>query len=174
MMDALRQNDAFTRYRRQAARRLDAANASLRQELQRAPTPDELAARLEIDLAALWSLQEKVQSLSFVSIFDTGGGDEDRRSLADVLVGSDGQDPVRALLGDDARALLKAAIRELPERRRQCVVMYYGRGLNLAEIAQVLEVTPSRVSQILTAARAELREMLQDQVELADLEEPAP
>ena len=82
---------------------------------------------------------------------------------------SSGDEPLRGLMGEDARALLKAALKELPERKRQCVILYYGRGLNLSEIARVFDVTPSRISQILSSAREELREILFDQIDLDDL-----
>lgn len=171
MMDALRQNDAFTRYRRQMSRRLEDAVDTVRRELGRAPEPEEVATQLDVDLSTYWHMVHTTRPVSYVSIFDAdeseeGGG----RTMAEVLVGSDGQDPYRALLGQDARLLLKFAIKELPARKRQCVILYYGRGLNLAEIARVFDVTPSRISQVLSAARRELREMLEDQVALGDFE----
>jgi DNA-directed RNA polymerase specialized sigma24 family protein len=46
--------------------------------------------------------------------------------------------------------------------------------MNLSEIARVFDVTPSRVSQILSAARRDLREMLEDQVALGDFEWATP
>ena len=177
MMDALRQNDTFTRYRRQMARRLDDAQGTLRLELGRAPDPEETADRLGVDLSTYWHMVDTTRPISYVSIFDEDDSDDGMgggRTMADVLVGTDGEDPYRALLGQDARLLLKFAIKELPERKRQCVILYYGRGLNLSEIARVFDVTPSRISQVLSAARKDLREMLEDQVALGDFEWTAP
>ena len=173
MMDALRQNDSFTRYRREMAKRLDDAVETLRFDLGRTPEPEEVSENLGVDLATYWHMVDTTRPVTYVSIFDEDeheGGGSSGRTMAEVLVGSDGRDPYRALMGQDARLLLKFAINELPERKRQCVILYYGRGLNLSEIARVFEVTPSRISQILTAARRELREMLEDQVALGDFE----
>jgi RNA polymerase sigma factor for flagellar operon FliA len=172
MMDALRQNDSFTRYRRQMARQMDEIRGDLAHELGRQPEPEELAEALDVPMETFWHMQETTQPISYVSLFDGEGGDgeDSGRSLAEVLMGADGDDPMRALIGRDARWLLKAAIKELSERKRQCVVLYYGRQLNLSEIARVFDVTPSRISQILSAARRELREMLEDQVDLGDLD----
>ncbi|HCH61862.1 MAG: FliA/WhiG family RNA polymerase sigma factor [Deltaproteobacteria bacterium] len=177
MMDALRQNDSFTRYRREMAKRLEDATESLRFELGRGPEPEEVAAQLEVDLATYWHMVDTTRPISYVSIFDedeSEGGGGGGRTMAEVLVGSDGRDPFRALMGQDARLLLKFAIKELPERKRQCVILYYGRGLNLSEIARVFDVTPSRISQVLSAARRDLREMLEDQVALGDFEWTSP
>jgi len=41
--------------------------------------------------------------------------------------------------------------------------------LNLTEIAKVFDLTPSRISQILSGARQDLREILADQIDLDDL-----
>jgi RNA polymerase sigma factor for flagellar operon FliA len=177
MMDALRQNDSFTRYRREMAKRLDDAVETLRFDLGRAPEPEEVAENLDVDLATYWHMVDTTRPISYVSIFDedaSEGGGSGGRTMAEVLVGSDGRDPFRALMGQDARLLLKFAIKELPERKRQCVILYYGRGLNLSEIARVFDVTPSRISQVLSSARRDLREMLEDQVDLGDFEWSKP
>lgn len=172
MMDALRQNDSFTRYRRQMARQMDDVRSELVLELGRPPEAEELAEALDVPMDTFWHMQETTQPISYVSLFDGDNkdGEDSGRSLAEVLMGADGDDPIRALIGEDARWLLKAAIKELPERKRQCVVLYYGRQLNLSEIAAVFDVTPSRISQILSSARKDLREMLEDQVDMGDLD----
>ncbi len=170
IMDALRQNDSFSRYRRQMSRRIDEAVGALHLELRRPPEPEELAARLGVDMATYWHMRETTQPVSYVSVFDADDEEgEDGRTLAEVLVGSDGNEPIQALMGKDARNLLKMAVMELPERKRQCVILYYGRGLNLTEIAKVFDLTPSRISQILSGARQDLREILADQIDLDDL-----
>ena len=78
-------------------------------------------------------------------------------------------EPYRNILNRQARDRLQEAIRSLSARRRQCIVLYYGRGLTLKEIAEVFDVTPSRISQILSAARRDLKAQLEDQITTADL-----
>ena len=172
MMDALRQNDAFSRYRRQMSRRIEDAQSVLAAEHGRPANVEELCERLGVDLDTYWHMRTCTQPVSYVSIFDgepDEGDGEDGRGLHEVIAGSPGDEPVRGLMGEDARVLLKAALKELPERKRQCVVLYYGRGMNLSEIAKVFDVSPSRISQILSGAREELREILYDQIDIDDL-----
>jgi RNA polymerase sigma factor for flagellar operon FliA len=79
---------------------------------------------------------------------------------------SNGIDPLELILDEEFRQGVRHAIDELGERSRQCVLLYYGRNLNLSEIAKVFEITPSRVSQILSKARKDLmlslREIAED------------
>ncbi|MFM8576240.1 MAG: sigma-70 family RNA polymerase sigma factor, partial [Limnohabitans sp.] len=60
---------------------------------------------------------------------------------------------------DFMRALV-ASIDELPERDRLLMNLYYVEELNLKEIGEVLGVTESRVSQLLSAVVKKLRAQL--------------
>ena len=55
---------------------------------------------------------------------------------------------------------LVAAIEQLPERDRLVMSLYYEEELNLKEIGSILEVSESRVSQILSANVKKLRAIL--------------
>jgi len=55
---------------------------------------------------------------------------------------------------------LELAIRKLSERERLILSLRFEKGLNLREIALVIGVTESRVSQLLSAALAKLRKFL--------------
>jgi RNA polymerase sigma factor for flagellar operon FliA len=69
----------------------------------------------------------------------------------------DTRDPGDAADDRERLARLTKAIAELPETDRHVVVLYYHERLFLKEIGQVLNVTESRVSQILTRATERLR-----------------
>jgi RNA polymerase sigma factor for flagellar operon FliA len=53
------------------------------------------------------------------------------------------------------------AIDQLPERERMVMSLYYVEELNLKEIGEVLGVSESRISQILSAVVKKLRQNLQ-------------
>jgi len=55
---------------------------------------------------------------------------------------------------------LESAIEGLPERERMVLQLYYVEGLILKEIVEVLGVTESRVSQILSGTVKKLRQQL--------------
>jgi RNA polymerase sigma factor for flagellar operon FliA len=59
------------------------------------------------------------------------------------------------------RDILKSALKTLPEREAMVIQLYYVEELNVYEIAEVLEVTTGRVSQIKKAAIGRLRTQIQ-------------
>jgi RNA polymerase sigma factor for flagellar operon FliA len=64
---------------------------------------------------------------------------------------------------EELRRLLKDALRTLPEREALVIQLYYVEELNVYEIAEVLEVTTGRVSQIKKSAVSSLRHFLGEQ-----------
>lgn len=59
---------------------------------------------------------------------------------------------------EDDQRLLADAIAALPERERLIVTMYYKEDLRLKEIGELLGLSESRVSRLLTSAQLQLRE----------------
>ena len=57
--------------------------------------------------------------------------------------------------------LLKKALTELPEREALVIQLYYVEELNVFEIAEVLEVSTGRVSQIKKSAIVQLRQFIE-------------
>jgi RNA polymerase sigma factor for flagellar operon FliA len=69
-------------------------------------------------------------------------------------------DPQFQLSVGDLRAQLVAAIARLEERGPLVAAFYFYEGLNLKEIGKALNLTESRVSQVLRLALTKLREHL--------------
>ncbi len=61
---------------------------------------------------------------------------------------------------EEQKRLLADAIEVLPERDRLVVTLYYMEDLRLKEIGQILGLSESRVSRVLTAAQFQLREYI--------------
>jgi RNA polymerase sigma-70 factor (ECF subfamily) len=55
---------------------------------------------------------------------------------------------------------IERAIQRLPERRREAFTLAYLHGLSYAEVAEVMSVSPKTVGHHVSAALAELRELL--------------
>lgn len=169
MYDALRENDAFSRRRRQLSKRVVTAAEEIRRAEGRNPSASEVAQRLGIDLDEYHAAVDRTKPVVHVSLDAPEDGQDGSRTLSERLA-----DPSVSALGGivatEVREALKACILELPERQRQCVMMYYGSELTLAEIAQVFGITVSRVSQILTEARERLRKRMLTMVDSEEIE----
>ena len=68
--------------------------------------------------------------------------------------------PLEAALRSELHTRLSRAIAALPERGRQVLALYYQEDLSLREIGAVLEVSESRVCQLLRKAHEALRGLL--------------
>jgi len=160
MLDSLRASDTMSRRRRTLANRIQDAAHQLTMELGRAPNPEEVADQLEMDLETYWDALDRTSQVSMVSMDERWGDDEEGLSIAETRMPASGTDVLELLSQQNLRDELQRSIHALPERTRQCVLLYYGRNLTLAEIAKVFDLTPSRISQILSGARKRLRKTL--------------
>ncbi len=122
----------------------------LASELGRTPTQSELAEHMGDDLEEFQKKRgnaKRFETLSMEVINDEVLGIADERSRQpDVIV--EHEDFMRAVTD---------AIAELPERDQLLMSLYYVEELNLKEIGEVLGVTESRVSQLLTGIVKKLR-----------------
>ena len=72
--------------------------------------------------------------------------------------------PEDELLEKEKKEILTQVIDSLPEKERLVITLYYYEGLLLKEIAEVLQVTESRVSQIHSKVLAKMRTKLEKTV----------
>lgn len=161
MLDELRARDWVPRSVRARGRRMATAVSALESRLGRAPEPVEVARVLSLDLETYWRWSEEIGGASLVSL-DTGlpAGEPMAAALGDVLADGRAALPGAALADEETQAHLRAAISALPQREGTVLALYYYEELNLRQIAQVLRVTESRVSQIRTVALKRLRQRL--------------
>src|SRR6188472_3318873 len=144
IIDELRSLDWVPRSVRTRAREIERAIAELERRLHRAPTDEEIAAKVGITLDELWS--------------PSGGGDQ--IALIDTIEDEDAPDPEFSLEQTEMREALGEAIARLPEREKLVVTLYYYEELTLREIGEVIGVTESRVSQLHTKAVLRLKARL--------------
>jgi RNA polymerase sigma factor for flagellar operon FliA len=113
------------------------------------PTDEELAQRLNVSVEDVRSLYESARAQHFVSINGSAG---EGPALGDVLAAADTSRPDSAFERVELLEQLTAAMQELDERRLQIIVLYYHQHLTMQQIAEVLEITESRVSQLHASA----------------------
>jgi RNA polymerase sigma factor for flagellar operon FliA len=167
ILDEVRKLDPVPRQRRERLRKLNRTQAELAARLDREPTMLELAEALQ---CSEQEIDEDLQALHTARTLSLdegrGGGDDDEgggNTLGSLLGADDAVDPGDAAAQGERLNQLAKAISELPETERHVVVLYFHEQLFLKEIGQILGVTESRVSQILTRATERLRLKLREQ-----------
>jgi RNA polymerase sigma factor for flagellar operon FliA len=143
ILDELRRQDFLPRGRRERVRELDQAWAALEQRLGSKPSPEELAQSLGWSLDEVDECLSSAKSAGMVSLDD--GPETD---LFSMLQDPTCEDPSGSLEEAETRQMLIDAIAGLPDPDKTVITLYYGEGMLLRDIGQVLEVTESRVSQI--------------------------
>ena len=159
VLDEIRKHDPVPRSRRDRLRAIDSSVSTLRGELDRAPTVEELAEHMGISAQHLDEDLLALHTCRTLSL-DDGVSSEGEVGLGAVLVDDRDIDPGDAVVSRETTQQLAKAISELPEVERHVVVLYHYENLYLKEIGEILGVTESRISQILSRATERLRTKL--------------
>ncbi len=163
IIDAARALDFAPRSVRAAGREIEAAHAELQNVLGRTPEHDELAAHLNISSRELVKTQGKLHR-SLVLSLEAPTGDEDGSpvTLADNVVAPIASAAAQ-LENREQAAYLIDALELLPERLQTVIRGYFLEGRTSADLAEQLDVTESRVSQLRSEGLALLRAGLEAQ-----------
>lgn len=161
ILDELRSYDVLSRSMREKYKRLEREVAALEHRLGRNPTGEEVATALGIGLNDYYEMLEDVHVFTFISIDDSWEDNEGNQlCLADVLSEGESRSPQQQVMKMQLTEALGLAIETLPEKERLAVTLYYNEDLNLKEIGEVLGLTESRISQLLSQAMVRLRTKL--------------
>lgn len=161
VIDLARREDWMPRSVRRRSREIDEATNELYNSLGRFPTDQEMASRLGITQARY---QEDLVKSSLSNMISLDALIEAReRGQPGVAVPSaaDGTQPEHLIQEQELRETLAEGIRSLREKEQLVLSLYYQKNLNMKEIAQVMEVSEPRISQIHTKAIQKLRIYLQ-------------
>jgi len=158
MLDALRKLDWAPRSVHRKARAAAAAVRELEAEFGREARDMEIAERMGVSLDEYHRIAQDAASCRVASLDDSSGDEESLLGRVE----DEGADPFLDATEQGFRSALAGAIKELPERERLVMSMYYDDELNLKEIGAVLKVTESRVCQLHGQALVRLKARLSD------------
>ena len=151
IIDFMRKQDWVPRNQRSLAKELDEVFEKLYCEYGREPAQAEIAQQMDISVENL----EKVMGQRHNSIllsYEEVVFESVQKATPIGTRESNENSPEDELLYSELRSKLGEAIDELNERERQVVSLYYYESLKLKEIATILGISESRVSQIHSAA----------------------
>jgi RNA polymerase sigma factor for flagellar operon FliA len=119
------------------------------EETGAAPADEELAARLGVTLAELHKIFEGARAKHFISLDSFR---EDDAGPGNMPAATNAWRPDQKLERTELVDQLAEVIAQLNERQRQTVVLYYQQNLTMKQIAEILKITESRVSQLHASA----------------------
>ena len=159
IIDELRAMDWVPRSVRSRAREIERAIGELEAKMGRAPTDEEISAKLGIEVADLEESLNEIARSSIAALDElwTVSGSGDQVALIDTIEDDRAPDPQSNLSQTEMKEAVADAIARLPEREKLVVTLYYYEELTLREIGEVLGVTESRVSQLHTKAILRLK-----------------
>lgn len=169
VMDLMRSQDWVPRKVRDTVREASVATSSLQRRLGRQPDDTEVAAAMGIDVGELVTSRLAARHGN-VDTLDRVNAEEGPTEVVDqTQVSIEEQLEHREL-----RGYVRAALDSLPERLRLIVVGHYLEGRSLDELAELLQLTPSRISQLKSDAIEAIRHGVDAQFDSAGNAEQTP
>lgn len=164
ILDAVRAVDFTTRAVRNGARRLEELEQQLASELGRAPDANEIADRMGMTREEVNHLRDRIFRSVVLAVDHVVADDIDGElTLTEVLEDPRAVEPSAELEHAEQLQFMRDAVNLLPEKQRIVITSYFYGERSSREIADLLGVTESRVSQIRTEALDALRRGISDQ-----------
>jgi len=159
IFDELRSIDWIPRSIRQKAKQLEEIITMLENKMGHTVEDEDIARELGITVEDLQSLLTKISGTSIISLNDIWylGDDNDEVSFMETLESPVNLNPDTLIEKEEIKSVIVEAIKQLPDKEKKVIVLYYYEDLTLKEIGEVLEVTESRISQLHTKAIMRLR-----------------
>lgn len=158
ILDELRKCDWFSRTGREKVQKLNRAMEKILRD--KGELRDEwVMQEMGIDEDEYYEVQE-LASRGYITSLDDTTPLEDGDVSVEAALADDRETASDRLDYESEKQQLVEALKELPERERQMLSLYYYEGLTLKEIGNVLGVSESRVSQIHGKGLSMLRTIL--------------
>lgn len=156
IIDQIRSLDWIPRSARQKYKDMEEAIETLQSSTEGDITDEMIADRMEISLSEFNRMLGEFTTFSMVSLEEKLS---ENTSFNPVSENAE-FNPEDAVMSQDLKDVLRNAIDQLPERERLIVGLYYYSELTYKEIAEVLEISESRISQLHSKAILKLKSSL--------------
>jgi len=153
IVDHLRKSSNLCRTTIQMQQKAKKVEEELRSSLQRNPTPAEMAEKMGIELNEYREWEKAFNANIHQSLDEV----YDEYSMWFV---SKENTPEENLDRNQLKTILTTGLKDLPEKEAMVIQLYYVEELNVYEIAEVMEITTGRVSQIKKSAIGKLRDLI--------------
>ncbi|GIP33093.1 FliA/WhiG family RNA polymerase sigma factor [Paenibacillus sp. J2TS4] len=156
IIDGLRQGDWVPRSVREKAKKIEEAYQKLEQEKLRSVTDEEISSYLQVTEKEFHTMLQEITLTTLCSI-DEPIKEEESETRLSILVDETSKNPEYKVNEFFLKETLAKAIDRLTEKERTVVSLFYYEDLSLSEIAEVMSLSPSRISQLHSKAILRLR-----------------
>jgi RNA polymerase sigma factor FliA len=158
ILDSLRGLDWAPRQQRKRAKQIEAAISSAEQRLHRTPNEEEIANELHLSIEDYHGWLIEVRGLNLGSLESAAPPDQDNpRDLLRFISGEEHDWPSHLLERSELEGLLAASISKMPDMEKTVLSLYYFEEMTLREIAKIVRLHESRISQLKSQAILRLR-----------------
>ena len=160
ILDSLRGLDGVAPHKRKRLKLIQAAMAALEQRLQRAPLEEEIAAELKISHKEYQESLLELQGITIGSL-DAAPREGDSRNLLHYISDKAENSPAMVLERAELEKLIQEGLDKMPRMERLVLDLYYRQEQNIREIAPILDLHITRISQIKTQGILRLRNYIE-------------
>ncbi|HYC79031.1 MAG TPA: FliA/WhiG family RNA polymerase sigma factor [Planctomycetota bacterium] len=160
ILDELRSQDWVPRLVRLKANRIAKAWKAVEARAGREPTEDEMAKELGVEVAEYREMSEESSAVTIFSLSDKFDDQSEEGGLENSEIIADQRNP-SPLESVHRRDVIEVLTRNLSQKEKRIVIMYYYEGLTMKEIGKILDLTESRVCQIHSNVILRLKEQAQ-------------
>jgi len=149
VFDELRRMDWVPRSIHSKAKKVQDAIKQLEQKKRRIPTDAEVAAALGMSINDYEHLMEEIRPATFVCL-DAAMNDEGDNAPTQYEAFADPrqENPLEGVARNEMAEILADRLESLPKMQRQVLALYYFEDMRLREIAEIFNLTESRICQI--------------------------
>lgn len=160
ILDSLRGLDWAPRQQRKRAKQIEVAISVAEQLLKRAPNEEEIAQQLGLSMAEYHEWLVDIRGVNLGSL-EASSGDDDGRDLLRYISDKEENWPSHLVERAELERLLVEAINRMPPIEKTVLSLYYQEELTLREIAKIVGLHESRISQLKSQALLRLRTYLE-------------
>jgi RNA polymerase sigma factor for flagellar operon FliA len=155
VIDMVRKNDWMPRNYHRDRRQIEDAIAQMTDSLGRTPTNQEVADSLGMDLKRYEKIQSMTTMINVMSL-DMSYDDTDDPMLQIPTEDVSSQPEEHFMQGEVSR-MLAEGINRLQDKEKMIISLYYVDNLNMSQIADIMEISQPRVSQLHAQAISKLK-----------------
>lgn len=158
VIDMIRRNDWLPRNFHRDSRTIEQTQQKLQQKLGRAPTDKELSEKMGTSIEKLQKIRRMSTMMNVLSLDMTYDDSDD--ALLQIPSEDISQQPEKSFMKKETSRILTEAVNSLQEKERTVISLYYVEELNMNQIAEVMEVSQPRISQLHTSAIKKLKKYM--------------